>query len=200
MLKWGGNRQSRADPYHRTTWRNTSQSHGPFMTIWVRTNPRPFLAALCAVALVSVGLVLVAAFAWNVIWLRWVLGTLIFVSLAYSVWLVWQARLPRVGLKDEKLLLFLTASRAIPVPLEHVECFLLGQGPTFLGKSKSETATLSIRIAERATEFQQQNVLRFLASWCNGYVTIRGTWTEPLTVDLVRRLNSQLADAKEITA
>ncbi len=31
-------------------------------------------------------------------------------------------------------------------------------------------------------------------AWCSGYITIRGTWCEPLNVPLVNRLNQRLAD------
>lgn len=167
------------------------------MTTWVRTNPRPFLAVLIVVLLLGGGLLAVGSL-WQVSWVRGIVVVCGILLAAYAGWLLWQLRLPRVAVSASELRLHLTPGRAISVPLEHVECFLLGQGPTHLGKAKTETATLSIRIAERATEYQQRWVLPMLASWCNGYVTIRGTWTEPLTVDLVRKLNSQLTQAKSV--
>ncbi|MDA7978312.1 MAG: hypothetical protein MPJ50_06020 [Pirellulales bacterium] len=114
----------------------------------------------------------------------------------YAAWLAWQLRSPRVAFCEGELRLYLTASKAIPVPLQHVECFLLGEAPALLGKSTAKTNTLRIRLAERAADFQQRNVLRLLGNWNSGYVTLHGTWTEPLTVDLVRKLNSLLSQAK----
>jgi hypothetical protein len=35
-----------------------------------------------------------------------------------------------------------------------------------------------------------------LGTWCGGYVTIRGTWCEPLQPDLIRRLNRRLKEVK----
>ena len=165
------------------------------MTTWVRTNPRPFAAVLIVVLLLGGGIAAISS-VWPAVWLRWIAIALGVVLAGYACWLLWQIWVPRVAVGDRQLRLHLTPGSAICVPIEHVECFLLGQGPANLGKGKTETATLSIRIAERATEYQQRWVLPMIASWCNGYVTIRGTWTEPLTVDLIRKLNCQLTQAK----
>ncbi|HEX4131608.1 MAG TPA: hypothetical protein VHZ24_16335 [Pirellulales bacterium] len=86
------------------------------------------------------------------------------------------------------------------VPIEVVEGFLLGQGPSYLpGKeaSRSETRTLVVRLAERATEWEHVAMPPRLGSWCGHYITIRGTWCEPLSVDLVNRLNMKLHEAKQ---
>jgi hypothetical protein len=36
-----------------------------------------------------------------------------------------------------------------------------------------------------------------MGSWCNHYVTIRGTWCEPLSVELAARLNARLASVQQ---
>jgi hypothetical protein len=56
---------------------------------------------------------------------------------------------------------------------------------------------LVIRIAESAADWQHVEVKPQLGSWCGGYVTVRGTWCEPLSISLVNRLNQRLA---EVTA
>ncbi len=53
-----------------------------------------------------------------------------------------------------------------------------------------------IRLADRATDYAQRDVKPALGSWCNHYVTIRGTWCEPLSLALVTRLNTRLAAAQ----
>ena len=90
------------------------------------------------------------------------------------------------------------SGRPIEVPLALVEGFLLGQGPSYLNAHKpaaSQVSTIVIRLADRATDFAQRDVKPTLGSWCNHYVTIRGTWCEPLSVALVMKLNGRLADA-----
>jgi hypothetical protein len=38
-----------------------------------------------------------------------------------------------------------------------------------------------------------------LGAWCDSYVTIRGTWCEPLNGELIRRLNRRLREVTEQT-
>jgi hypothetical protein len=84
------------------------------------------------------------------------------------------------------------------MPIEVVECFLLGQAPTMLpGKSQehAETASVVIRLNERAADWAHRDVRPALGKWCEGYITLRGTWCEPLSVPLINRLNARLAEA-----
>jgi hypothetical protein len=83
------------------------------------------------------------------------------------------------------------------VPIELVEGFLLGQGPSFLpGKrhARTETTTFIVRLAESAEDWSQRDMPPALGKWCGSYITIRGTWCERLSVDLVQRLNVRLAE------
>ena len=57
-----------------------------------------------------------------------------------------------------------------------------------------------IRIADSATEWRQQEVKPQLGKWCEGYITIRGTWCEPLSIDLINRLNERLAEVNRAPA
>ena len=56
--------------------------------------------------------------------------------------------------------------------------------------------TLVMRIAERAVEHAERPTLPLWGAWQEGSVTFDGRWCEPLSVDLVRRLNRDLATAK----
>jgi hypothetical protein len=98
-----------------------------------------------------------------------------------------------------ELLVFLRSDGPIRVPLSIVEGFLIGQGPSFLpGKrlEQLEASTVVIRLAERATEWAKVDVEPRLGYWCGHYITIRGAWCEPLSVDLVNRLNARLAEVQ----
>ena len=61
----------------------------------------------------------------------------------------------------------------------------------------TETTTLVVRISERAEEFNHVETTPTLAAWCGHYCTLRGTWTEPLGIELVNRLNQRLYDVQQ---
>jgi hypothetical protein len=89
--------------------------------------------------------------------------------------------------------------RPAVVPIELVEGFLLGKGPAYLnGRDdyKTETTTLTVRLAERAPEWEKRPTDVRVAGWCGHYVTLRGTWTEPLSVEVVNRLNQRLYEVQ----
>ncbi len=134
------------------------------------------------------------------VWLRAMGGALAFLSLAFLCLIIWQAQQPRLAADTGHLLVDLRVGQPIRVPLDVVEGFLLGQGPSFLpGKrfANTEAATLIVRLSERAPEWAMIETDRRLGSWCGHYITIHGAWCEALSVDLVNRLNSRLAEAKQ---
>jgi len=105
---------------------------------------------------------------------------------------------PRIAYLDREVLFYVRDDGPVRVPLEFVEGFLLGQGPAMLpGAAQNwETSTLIAKLADNAESWQKLDVAPAVASWCNGYVTIRGTWCEPLSVEVVNRLNRRLAEIK----
>ncbi|HEY5311249.1 MAG TPA: hypothetical protein VIK18_01975 [Pirellulales bacterium] len=112
--------------------------------------------------------------------------------------LAWQLLRPRVARRDGHLLVYLRWSGPVRVPLELVEGFLLGQGPSRLAaknRRELETTTVVIRLAERAPEWARVDVDPLLGNWCGHYITIRGTFCEPINLDLVNRLNARLHEA-----
>lgn len=121
-------------------------------------------------------------------------------GLALLLLLAWQVRQPRLAYDQGYLLVYLSGSRPIRVPLEIVECFLLGQAPTMLPGKKQEhveTSCVIVRLSETAEEWSHRDVKPALGKWCDGYIMLRGTWCEPLNVQLVNRLNAQLAEAHQ---
>jgi hypothetical protein len=81
-----------------------------------------------------------------------------------------------------------------------VEAFFLGQGPAYLPGQQidsSKAVNLVARLSQKAPQWQEIEVKSALGHWCEGYVTIRGTWCEPLTGELIRRLNHRLHEASK---
>ncbi len=168
--------------------------------VWLRTNARAmWLATILPATVAIAGMVILIGWGNSTatIWPRVAGGVLVGLGVAAVATLAWQARQPRLGYDDGYLLVWLRRGPPLRVPIELVECFWLGQAPSLLpGKRhvNSETASVVVRIAERAPEWRQQQVSPQLGSWCEGYITIRGTWCEPLSIDLINRLNSRLAE------
>jgi hypothetical protein len=140
-------------------------------------------------------------------WLRWTIavGALI---LAYAIGLCVSLLFqPRLSYANEQLLVRLRPGPPIQVPIDAVECFFLGQGPTLLPRpfgsrdKVDETSTIVVRLAESAERWKHFDVKPTLGLWCDGYITIRGTWCEPITNALLKRLNENLIAAhREIRA
>lgn len=105
---------------------------------------------------------------------------------------------PRLAVDDGHLLVYARLGRPVRVPLECVEGFLLEKSGSGLpGRhGRRQAWALVVRLAEGAKEWEKVPVDPALAAWCRHYITLRGTWCEPLTVGLVRKLNEQLADAR----
>lgn len=91
----------------------------------------------------------------------------------------------------------------LEIPLELVECFFHGQAPLDVTARSPggnepiglESLNIVVRIAERASEWQQRDVDRNVAKWCGGYISLLGTQCEPITPQLLQQLNGKLAAA-----
>lgn len=174
--------------------------------IWLRTNARAVWFGTVPPAVVGLlGLLLLIGLPGHepTAWVRAVGAVLAGLAAATIVALLLQLRKPRLAYGDEHLLVRLRAGPLIRVPIEVVECFWLGQAPSLLPGNRhknSETRAVVIRIAERAAEWHHQEVKPQLGTWCEGYITIRGTWCEPLSVSLINRLNQRLAEVTRSTS
>ena len=133
--------------------------------------------------------------------LRWAvaaLAVLLSYLLALCIWLLLQ---PRLSYANHTLDVRLRSGAPIQVPIDVVECFFLGQGPAlrtrgFGDRGKAEeTSTIVVRLAESAERWKHFDVNPALGQWCDGYITIRGTWCEPITNELLKRLNENLVAA-----
>jgi hypothetical protein len=172
---------------------------------WLRPNRRILLFGMILPGvLVAVGLI-AALGRWTAFSLLiHLLGWLIFVfGLILLVLVTRELKAPRLSYGDGNLLVRLRTREPIGVPIEFVECFFLGKGAGQLPGPNSEQTpvrNLIIRIAERAHDFQQQEVKPTLGRWEEGYVTIHGAWCEPLTLEKVQQLNARLAEAQKQAA
>ncbi|MBX3413148.1 MAG: hypothetical protein KF708_10710 [Pirellulales bacterium] len=170
--------------------------------IWLRNNRRALaLGMLGPLLIASIGVALVPLSSGDGFLGRgsFYLGILlvVFGTISTSLLLVEISR-PRLAYRDGHLLVRLRNGPPVRVPIEIVECFLLGQGPSMLTGhyDPRDTSTIVVRLDERAEDWAQVEVKPALGSWCGGHITIRGTWCEPLNVDFVRRLNARLAEVQ----
>lgn len=174
--------------------------------IWLRTNARlPISAAIVAlaVALVS-GLAALAAvplglgtFSRGLAW-----GVTATAAAACMIALACVRR-PRLAYNAGELLVFMRPGSAIRLPIKLVECFLLGRAPSFLprpGHAETETTTIVVRLRPQAEEWSHVEVEPRLGTWCDSNIVIRGTWCEPINIELVHQLNRRLAAAQQPTA
>src|SRR5262249_16281453 len=105
---------------------------------------------------------------------------------------------PRIAFRDGNVLLFVRTGQPIAVPVDIVESFFFGQGPAHLPAMAKQPNTVNLiaRLSQRHTEWASQKVRPALGSWCDGYVTTRGKWCEPLNSDVIRRINRRLKEVK----
>jgi hypothetical protein len=170
--------------------------------IWLRPNRRAILFGCVVPSLMTfLGIFLAARgplAGWTTI-AGWVLIVLGAIGIAL---LVRQSFRPRIAHRGDVLLFYLRSGAPIAVPLHVVEAFFVGQGTAALpGPARDEeSANLIARVSQRHTEWAQHEVKPALGAWCGGYITIRGTWCEPLTGDVIRRINRRLKEVQTETA
>lgn len=169
--------------------------------VWLRQNTAALMFGIVPATMVAfVGLSLTGLLVpIDHPWIHWVGWTLLIPGGVLATLLFVEVFRPRLSYVDGKLLVHVRAGPPYRVPIEIVECFLLGQGPSLLSGKKNrnrETVTLVIRLAERADDWVQRETKPALAGWCGGHITLRGTWCEPLDVKLVNRLNARLDEVQ----
>jgi hypothetical protein len=173
--------------------------------VWLRTNRRALAVAMILVGLllaVTLGAIPVALLSGGVPASSQAIfaGSMLIVS-AVPALLLFQLiramRQPRLAYQDGELLVYLEPQTPTRVPIDIVECFFVGQGPSELPKLKGrepETQNVIVRLAEAATDWKHRDVRPAIGHWCEGYITLRGSWCEPITPALMRRLNHRLAE------
>jgi len=169
--------------------------------IWLRPNRRAILfGCMPPLILAAIGAWLTLALGESAgnFW-RW-LGLILLVASVVMIGIMLsQLRHPRIAFHDGMVLFYLRVGQPIAVPVGIVESFFFGQGPAHLPavSKQPQTVNLVARLSQRHTEWAGEKVRNSLASWCDGYVAIRGTWCEPLNSELIRRINRRLKEVKD---
>lgn len=170
---------------------------------WLRSNPRALAFLLPLPVLTSLlglgGLVWAASTDAAGPW-WWGAGAAALAGFAAVAWLLIWSRRPRLAYEAGFLLVYLRGWSPERVPVEVVESFFRGHGPTLLrepaaDQGRTKTTTVVARLAESRADWHHRPVLAPLGDWNDGYIVFRGTWCEPITIDLLRALNKQLAQA-----
>lgn len=168
--------------------------------IWLRTNLRAYLVMLGVVGALTV---VVASFLiWSVLTEQ---NALVAIPIAcfslvlfyFLALLAYAMKRPRLAYGDGTLFVYADQREPEHVPIDIVEVFFLGQGPSELPKIKGrepETQNVIIRLAESATEWKHRDMKPAIGMWCEGYITIRGSWCEPITPEIMRQLNHRLIE------
>ncbi len=167
--------------------------------VWLRSNRRVLAMALLPAGLLGCLGVMTYRLG-DLGGVRIVAGVIITLSIFLILGLIHQLFRPRVAYRNGHVLFYLQTGSPISVPVEVVEAFFLGQGlarlpPWLTTPEETETINLVARLSGQAPQWGYQKVKPALGRWEDGYVVMRGTWCEPLTGDLIRRLNRQLGEA-----
>lgn len=168
--------------------------------VWLQTNRRAILLGMLLPAATAVlgAALMFTAWRFSAAWWWWILGALCAVGgsvmlASLTAWL----NVPRLAYQEGELLVFTASRRPIRVPIDVVECFFLGQGPSYLPNlsgREPETANVIVRLAESAADWKHRDVNPRIAHWCEGYITLRGAWCEPIQPEGLRQLNHRLAE------
>jgi len=164
--------------------------------VWLHSNRRILLLAMVPVA--ALGGIGLAVQKGNWLSLPGVLGAgCLGISVLLLAGLTRQIVQPRIAYLDGNVLFFLSSGGPIVVPAKVVEAFFQGESLAHLpGESRHQAKSVNLiaRLSQRETDWQQRDVKPALGRWADGYVTIRGTWCEPITGDVIRRLNRRLGE------
>ena len=170
--------------------------------VWLRPNRRALLLGMILPALavfagawgVAIALITQASFWWMLPGAAIALvGIYLIGTLGFSL------SLPRVAYEPGELLVYLGNPEPVRVPIEYVEVFFVGQGASNLPKMKGrepETTNIIVRLAESAPDWKHRDVDPRFAHWCEGYITLRGAWCEPIGEAALRRLNKRLVEVQ----
>jgi hypothetical protein len=172
--------------------------------VWLRPNRRVLALGMIAPAMfVILGVVLFfAGHASQSLMVEIIGSTFAVLGLTLIVIAAIFLRTPRLAYSPNELLVFLRVGPPYRLPISIVECVFMGKQSASLPGAGSVVPVqgLVIRIAEKATDFHNRHAKPALGRWADGYITIHGAWCEPLTVELVQRLNARLAEVQKIDA
>lgn len=168
--------------------------------VWLRSNVRAALVVILPLVVVGIAGVVLLALYWTADdgrYFRWAGYALATFGLGIAAWQSYLASFPRMAYEAGELWLYLPPPDPLKVPIDVVECFFIGQGPSLLPDAKggeAQAANIIVRLAQRATEWHAAETPPVLAKWADGYITLRGAFCESFDGDLVNALNKRLAE------
>ncbi|MEX0794844.1 MAG: hypothetical protein WD045_17020 [Pirellulaceae bacterium] len=165
------------------------------MEIWLNGNRRPFIATAVVLLVAALVCMLVGGLLLSAIVPRLIVLVVGIVASLGAVLLAFQTMRPRIAFAENTLHLYLDWAGVSQVPVEIVECFFLGQDGPHDCQDKSKrpvTAAVVIRLADRAKPWHRGHANPQIGLWEEGYITIRGSWAEPINQRVVERLNERL--------
>jgi len=189
-------------PFPGDDWKEFCYIAATMRESWLKSNPRALgvLAPLpVLIILAGIALLLVAVYLRDSLFC-WAVGgcvTLVGAGALLAAW-TWTRR-PRLAFEPGWLLVYLNGWTPERLPIDVVESFFRGNSSTMLAASESspvKTTTIVARLAEARTEWHTRRTRAALGEWKDGYIVFRGTWCEPITVDLLRELNRRLVVAQ----
>ena len=172
--------------------------------IWIRGNRRAFGAVLIPSLLCFAAATFLLTPAVSEIHIAWRIVAAIVAgfSLVVIISLLYWIFRPLLAYQNGNLLVYLNPPHVIKVPIDLVEVFFAGQSDSFMPTPNShrtdelsESRNIVIRLAERATDYHERKVKPIFGSWQEGYIVVRGTWTEPIDKETLRFLNKSLVAA-----
>ena len=166
--------------------------------VWLRSNRRILTMGLLPPGLLG-GLSLLIYYQANAEWLRFLTGILLALAILLLLVMLYQLNRPRIAYRNGQVLFYLRAGKPIEVPVEVVEAFFFGQGlanlPPWLSTlAETETVNLVARLSQRFPQWSQMGIKPALGRWQDGYVVLNGSWCEPLSDSMIRRLNRRLGE------
>lgn len=122
-------------------------------------------------------------------------AAIVAVGVAFRMW-----NAPRICYDRTHVVLRFPDASVFRIPLEAVECFFLGAAKyQRCGADPRESIAVVVRLADRAREWKQRDLPADYGEWKEGYVTLDGTWCEPIAEAKVLELNRWLVEAKKRT-
>ncbi|MEM8946611.1 MAG: hypothetical protein AAGD11_15670 [Planctomycetota bacterium] len=164
--------------------------------VWLRPNRRVLLLAMVPITLLHGAGIYAFRVRGDLIPV-WLSGLVVIATGALLLGLIWQSLKPRIAYRNGQVLFFLRTGAPFAVPIKVVEAFFQGEGLAHLPAGPQDGAksvNLIARLSQRHAEWQQRDVKPALGRWDEGYITVHGTWCEPIDGEVIRRLNRRLAE------
>ena len=170
------------------------------METWLKPNRRVLLVGLIG-TLMLIGLAVWLC--WSVNPIRYWIGfCLLPPAFMISMLIFIRMKRSRLGYRHGMLWVDLGPGKPVSVPIDAVECFFLGSRETpSSGRwgMQSRAISIVVRLAEKAVQYHDRSVTTALGTWQEGYITILGSWCEPVSPALIARLNQRLLEARRMS-